>query len=89
MKRAVIADASRLAVSCSHRPTEAALIVTVKIDSDLASLCAEVVVQPSTGTAAHSGPIVLSGKTVVHVGVAQGDLPDSVTVFAQGFSDAA
>ncbi|MBK7860303.1 MAG: hypothetical protein IPJ65_17170 [Archangiaceae bacterium] len=85
MKRALVV-AALAAVSCS-RSREAGLEVTVQLEAGVRSRCVQVVVKLGGGAENRSTPVETAGKSALRFGVAQGTLPDDVTLFAQGFSD--
>lgn len=86
--RLLITGALLLMTACKTGDTEAALVATVTIDPNLVSKCMQLEIG-ANGTRRNSEPVLLAGKSVVFVGIAQGTFPDQVEVRALGFADEA
>ncbi len=73
---------------CRSGEVESGLFVTIELDPGLSSKCVQLVARVG-GTERRSGAIDLTTVTgsKAAVGVAQGDLPDVITLQAIGFSD--
>jgi hypothetical protein len=77
-----------LALACKPREKEAGLVAIVTIDPGVTSKCMQLEIG-TNGTRRNSDPVVLAGRAVVHVGIAQGGFPDQVDLRALGFADEA
>ncbi|MBL8920607.1 MAG: hypothetical protein JNJ54_17210 [Myxococcaceae bacterium] len=75
-----------LALACRPRENEAGLVAIVTIDPQATSRCMQLEIG-ANGTRRNSDPIVLEGRRLIHVGIAQGGFPDQVDLRALGFSD--
>lgn len=76
-----------VALAGCPREREAAIAVTVSIDQGVTS--SHAVVTAAGGEISHqTGCMAIAGQRILDVGVAQGDLPDTVMLSAAGFSDA-
>ncbi|MBM4780601.1 MAG: hypothetical protein GQE15_23125 [Archangiaceae bacterium] len=81
-----IAAALLVMTACKPRETEAGLVAKVKIDPNLVSKCMQLEIG-ANGSRRNSNPVLLAGKSVVFVGIAQGTFPDQVEVRALGYAD--
>lgn len=75
------------AVGCSAPTGNQALDVTVALATGTTSKCVKVIVSSDSGTTRSSDPIKVDGKTSLRVAIFRDDLPATVTVQAQGYSD--
>ncbi len=83
-----IVGALLLLTACKPRDTEAGLLAKVTIDPGLVSKCMQVEIG-ANGTRRNSSPVLLAGKSLIYVGIAQGTFPDQVEVRALGYVDEA
>jgi hypothetical protein len=74
--------------ACSRTPTDGGVDVKVSLASGIASKCVQVAAK-APGVELRSGPMKTAGKTLLDMGVAQGNLPAQVTIDAIGFADEA
>ncbi|MDP3231633.1 MAG: hypothetical protein Q8N26_02565 [Myxococcales bacterium] len=73
-------------VGCKPRENEAGLVAVVTLEAGLVSKCMLLEVGAG-GTRLISDPVLLTGKTIIYAGIAQGTFPAQVDVRALGFSD--
>jgi hypothetical protein len=74
--------------ACSSPPTAGAILAKVDFTADATAVCVEVVVRTPSGTEARSKPVKTDRKQPLKVAVAKTGLPDTVTIYAVGYSDA-
>lgn len=74
-------------VGCSAPIGNQALDVTIVLAPGVASRCVKVIVSAESGPTLSTAPMKVEGKTSLRVAVFRDELPASVTVQAQGYSD--
>jgi len=89
MRHLGLLSAAALALSCTSQAPDGALLARVDFATGTTSTCVQVVVRSAAGTEVRSGAIATTRTRQLKVGIAKAGLPDSVTVFAVGFSDKA
>lgn len=77
------------ALSCATKAPDGALLARVDFAANTKSTCIQVVVRSQAGTEVRSGAIATTRTRPLKVGIARAGLPNTVTVFAVGFSDKA